>query len=309
MSKILRTERLTLRPVKAGDEFDFSEICSNATAMRYLPSLVHHSADETAAWIDLKISKAGACLWAIFLVEGDSPIGFVNYLGETRIPGMGYVIHPDYWGQGYAPEACRAVLDYGFEQLGFDRVELWIDETNAASHRVAQKLGFKIKGRIPLNYAHQNDYHYMVVYGLRAEEWLASHAKQASVSNPGTTLFRAEPVLFVRDVLVAAHYYRDCLGFHIDFIYGEPPRHAAVWRGDWTGSGVTIQLSKTDNDLDLSRSAYLYVFTDTKLDALFADFRKREVEIVSPPTDQPWGLREFSVRDLDGHLLIFATSH
>ena len=56
MSVTLFTERLLLQPVAAGDQFDFFEICSDAKAMRYLPSAVHHSAEETAAWIESKIN-------------------------------------------------------------------------------------------------------------------------------------------------------------------------------------------------------------------------------------------------------------
>jgi ribosomal-protein-alanine N-acetyltransferase len=59
---------------------------------------------------------------------------------------MGYIIRRDFWGQGLTAEACRAALGYGFDVLGLDRVELWIDTTNYASQRVAQKLNFRVKG-------------------------------------------------------------------------------------------------------------------------------------------------------------------
>lgn len=90
----------------------------------------------------------GAVLWAICLRDTNEIIGHVHYLGETRLPGMGYIIRRNHWGKGIAPEACRTVLPYGFEELGYDRIELWIDAPNYASQRVAQKLGFRLEGRI-----------------------------------------------------------------------------------------------------------------------------------------------------------------
>ena len=58
---------------------------------------------------------------------------------------------------------------------------------------------------------------------------------------------------------------------------------------------------------EIQPSAYLYIFTDNRIDELCADYRDRGVEIVSDPEDEPWGIREFSVRDLDGHRLVFGT--
>ncbi len=305
MTKTLTTNRLTLRPVTSGGDYDFYTLCSDAQAMRYLPSPPHSSAAETAAWIASKITLEDAYLWAIFLKEGEQPIGFVNYLGGTRIPGMGYIIHPDYWGQGIAPEACRAALDYGFAHLGLDRVELWIDETNAPSHRVAQKLGFAVKGRVPVKFSHQPVYHYMLVYGMRAETWRAGLAPAVQAK---TEIFRVEPVLAVRDVGQAAVFYRDQLGFAIDFLYGDPPIHAAVSRGEWTGSGATIQLTQAEQGEQQPPAGFLYLFTDTTIDALCSAYRERGVPIISEPQERPWGMREFAIRDLDGNLLNFSAS-
>jgi len=182
-------------------------------------------------------------------------------------------------------------------------VELWINEANTASQRVAQKLGFAIKGRIPQKYAYEEAHHFMLVYGLLAAEWREEPEGQPHRSG----LFSVEPVLMVEDVSETAEYYRDRLGFQIDFLFGEPANHAAVSRGDWTGSTVTIQLTRLPEGRRLEPAGYLYIVTDTRLDALCQDYRAHGVEIVSDPQDQPWGMREFTIRDLNGHLLVFAT--
>jgi ribosomal-protein-alanine N-acetyltransferase len=313
MSEVLHTERLILRPFAADDRDEvagrFFSILSHPRAMRFMPTPPHQTVADTEAWMDAELSGQGAHGWAIHLRDGDPAIGYVNFLGNTRIPGMGYLLHPDYWGRGIAPEACRAVLDYGFDRLALDRVELWIDERNAASQRVAHKLGFRLKGRIAQKYTHESAYHFMLIYGLRATEWQAAPDPPAptSAQPEAATLFRAEPVLMVHDVAASAAFYRDRLGFHVDFLYGDPADHAAVSRGDWTGSLVTIQLSSVPPERDLTPAGYLYIFMDTRLDELYDDYRARGVDIVSEPADRPWGLREFAIRDLDGHTLVFAT--
>jgi len=85
------------------------------------------------------------------------------------------------------------------------------------------------------------------------------------------------------DVSETAEYYRDRLGFQIDFLFGEPANHAAVSRGEWTGSTVTIQFTRLPEGRRLKPSGYLYIFTDTRLDALCQDYRANGVEIVTDP--------------------------
>ncbi len=281
---------------------DFFPILRESKNMRFMPTPPHQTAAETKAWMDAEMSREGAHLWSIGLRDGTRVIGYVNFLGETRIPGMGYLVDSSYWGNGFAPEACRAVLGYGFEQLEYDRVELWINEHNAASLRVAQKVGFNLKGRIPAKYRYETTHHFMLVYGLLAREWQGGTALEQAAS---TSFFGIEPVLMVHDVLKSARYYRDVLDFAVDFVYGDPPDHAAVSRGDWTGSMATIQLTRVSADRTLTPSGYLYIITDTSLDELSDVYRNRGVEIVTEPEDRPWGMREFSIRDLNGHVLVF----
>lgn len=302
MIPILHTTRLRLRPFSADDLPHLHAMFSSDAAMRFMPTLPHQTEADTQAWLSADMSRNGARHWAITKKGDDTPIGYVNFLGETRIPGMGYMIHPDHWGQGYAPEACRAALDYGFAEIGYDRVELWIDENNVASQRVAHKLGFKLRGNISQKYSHETTHHMMLVFGMLAETWRGEVAQHDTAR-----LFHVEPVLMVHDVAASAHFYRDTLGFQIDFMFGEPPDHAAVSRGEWTGKIVTIQLSRVDAEREITPAGYLYIFMDTNLDKLCEQYRERGVEIVSEPTNQPWGMREFAIRDLSGHLLVFAT--
>ena len=299
---VLHTERLQLRPVDLDrDAAAFHRIYSHAQAMRFMPTPLHGSVDQTRASLQWDVSQKGAHLWAIEDKVSGELIGQVNFLGATRFPGMGYIIHPDYWGQGYTVEAGRAVLDFGFETLGYDRVELWIHENNAASQRVADKLGFRVRSRFAQKYPHGAKPHRMLVFGLLVSEW---HGIE--VSTTAVTLLAAEPVLMVHDVARTAAFYRDKLGFHIDFLYGYPPQHGAVSRGEWSASLVTIQFTRAAQEHEIQPSGYVYIFMGAGLDTLYAEAAAQGVEIVDAPENHPWGRREFTIRDCNGHTLVFS---
>lgn len=304
MTKILETERLILRPMTLDDMPAMFEIYSDVRAMTFMPTLPHQTLAQTQAAYQYNMSSQGAVQWAICLKGTDKAIGHVHYLGQTRIQGMGYILHPDYWGQGITTEACRVALDYGFNNLGYDKVELWIDEKNNASSRVAQKLGFNAKGQLVLKYSHETEQHISVVWGLRQDEWVSSDSKKKEYP---TRFFSVEPVLSVYDVVATADYYRDILGFNIDFLYGKPATHGGVSRGEWSGSMVSIQLSKVASGQEIIPSGHLHIRVDSLIDKLVEEFHAKGVEIISEPEDKPWGFREFTIKDLNGHILIFGT--
>lgn len=120
-------------------------------------------------------------------------------------------------------------------------------------------------------------------------------------------LFGIQPVLQVDDLPAAIAYYRDVLGFAVDFVDGEPPVHARVSSGDRErGYAVRLRLVPRGRiDLREGRS-YDMIHVGADIDGLFEKYRAAGVTVVSPPTDQPWGLRDFRIVDRDGHLHCFA---
>lgn len=272
-------------------------IYSDEETMRFLPYPPHTTLQQTADRMQEDAAREGAHLWSIQEKISGDRIGLVTFLGETRFPGMGYVIRRDRWGQGLTAEACEPVIDYGFSQLGYDRIELWIDERNTRSQGLARKLGFTPKGRIHQKYAHRKAPHFMLIFGRLAAD---------SGGAPETRFFRADPVLAVPDILRTTAFYREVLGFHVDFLYGDPPNHAGVSRGEWSGNTVRIQFSLASRVANSSPAAYLQLFVDEHLDALYAHYRDQGVEVLAEPEDKPWGLREFAIRDCNGFVLVFA---
>ncbi len=127
------------------------------------------------------------------------------------------------------------------------------------------------------------------------------------VTAEGHELYGVEAVLFVPDVAATLAFYRDVLGFNVDFASGSPPVHARVSSGDPASPATArIRFELTAAPLAAARSCYLYVYVGRALDDLFAAYRDRGVEIVGGPKDRPWGLRQFEVRDCNGYSLTFS---
>lgn len=85
--------------------------------------------------------------YGITLKGADKVIGSIDFPhrhGDKTLE-IGYLLHPDYWGQGIVPEAGRAMLKVGFELLGLDKIILICYDYNKQSQAVARKLGFTLE--------------------------------------------------------------------------------------------------------------------------------------------------------------------
>lgn len=143
-------------------------------------------------------------------------------------------------------------------------------------------------------------------------DWMALRTAAASVPTkmipepPAARIHGAVPIFFVRDVTRAASFYRDRLGFDIDFLYGQPPFYGSVSRG---GACLHLRFVGEPNFAELAASEcglVLASFEVTGVKALFAEFVARGADIVQPLTRQAWGGLTFHVRDPDGNVVSFA---
>jgi RimJ/RimL family protein N-acetyltransferase len=143
---ILHTERLTLGPASAAHAEAFIAFCATE-ASRFIGG----PAPRRDAWEGAAI---GAGLWALrgygpFWVSlGDEPIGRVGiYHPDWRAePELAWAIYPAHQGQGFATEAALAARDWAYQAHGFAPLVSLIDAENAASIRVAEKLGAHEEG-------------------------------------------------------------------------------------------------------------------------------------------------------------------
>lgn|SRR5262245_725943 len=115
----------------------------------------------------------------------------------------------------------------------------------------------------------------------------------------GISLRDAATVFVVRNVDESVAHYRDVLGFRVEFRYGEPAFYAGVERG-----GVIIHLqAATDTARQLGQAA-IYIFV-TGVDALYEELRSRGALVLGAPENYAYGMRDFTITDLDGNELVF----
>ena len=126
---------------------------------------------------------------------------------------------------------------------------------------------------------------------------------------PRPALVGAEPQLFVADIKASCDFFTQRLGFAIVFVYGEPPFYAQVKR-----DGARLNLRCVDAPLIDSAlreresllSASMTVATAEEIKQLFLEFQSAGVVFHQTLRAEPWGARNFIVRDPDGNLLLFA---
>jgi GNAT superfamily N-acetyltransferase len=109
----------------------------------------------------------------------------------------------------------------------------------------------------------------------------------------------SEPIFPVADVVAAVRYYRDVLGFEKDWVWGEPPDFGGV---RWGKVGAMFALQSGP---DSKVHGQWHSFFVEGIDALYSLHRRNGASIYSPLEAKPWGLREYTVRDLNGHYLRF----
>jgi ribosomal-protein-alanine N-acetyltransferase len=144
----LRTERLILRKWQASDLEPFADLNEDPEAMRYFPNtLTRKGSDDLARAISAHIDRRGWGLWAVEVVGGPRFVGFVGLsepgFGAHFMPAVevGWRLAREHWGHGYATEAARAAVEFGFGTLGLDEIVAMIVPANAPSRRVAERLG------------------------------------------------------------------------------------------------------------------------------------------------------------------------
>jgi catechol 2,3-dioxygenase-like lactoylglutathione lyase family enzyme len=119
----------------------------------------------------------------------------------------------------------------------------------------------------------------------------------------------AEPQLFVADIEASCEFFAGKLGFVTAFTYGEPPFYAQVKRDGARINLRWVAQPLMDEDLRVREqllSASLTVATPEEIKALFLEFQAAGVTFFQTLKREPWGARDFIVKDPDGNLLLFA---
>ena len=146
----LETENLILRPFKDDDVDDYFGVMDSPEVRRWLhipESLDRSDAWQQMAWFVGQWELRGTGHWALEEKKSGQFVGRAGLHRPERHdwPGVevGWLLHPDYWGRGYATEAGAAAVRYGFEDLQVDKLFSCILPENHRSQAVAKRLGFE----------------------------------------------------------------------------------------------------------------------------------------------------------------------
>ena len=156
------TERLVLRPHRADDVDDLLVFHSDPEIVRYVPWEVMDR-DQVAAFVEKRMTLLTAAedgTWVVYAIELPTPegAGDGHVVGEVLlkresaehgIAELGYAVSAHVQGQGIASEAVVAMLELGRAAFGVRTVHAVVDERNAASIRLLDRLGFALDGPHP----------------------------------------------------------------------------------------------------------------------------------------------------------------
>jgi RimJ/RimL family protein N-acetyltransferase len=169
----LETERLTLRMWREETDFaEYARLCADPEVMRHLGGKPFTPLE---AWRHMSFMVGhwhlrGYGHWAVEEKASGRMVGRLGFLNPHGWPGfeIGWTLARESWGKGYATEGARRALSYAFTELGQDHVISLIHRENAASIKVAERLGERVEGEtevlgIPV-----------LIYGLSRADWDAA---------------------------------------------------------------------------------------------------------------------------------------
>lgn len=150
IAPVLTTSRLLLRPWADADREPYAQMCADLDVMEHFPSTL--TATQSSEMIDSMIAswtQRGFGLWACERRDTGEFIGYVGLSSPryeahfTPCVEIGWRLAHQHWGHGFAPEAARVALDWGFTQLDLpdDRIVSFTTTRNVNSQRVMQQLG------------------------------------------------------------------------------------------------------------------------------------------------------------------------
>ncbi|MCA1618679.1 MAG: GNAT family N-acetyltransferase [Acidobacteria bacterium] len=179
--KTLGTERLVLRMFREEDLEEYSAMAADPEVTRYLgdgSTLSRADAWRQMAMILGHWQLRGYGMWAVEESATGRLAGRIGFFNPEGWPGfeLGWTLAREFWGRGYATEGARAALEYGFTEMGRERVISLIRPANAPSVRVAERLGERLEGSVELSGGEA------LVYGLTRDDWLATRREGKLVS-------------------------------------------------------------------------------------------------------------------------------
>lgn len=145
---IIETERLLIREFTEDDVEEFGKIITDKETMKFFPS--PYKKGDVIKWIRFCIESyrsLGHSFWAVIRKKdnrflGDCGITIQSIDGE-KLPEVGYHFNKEFWGKGYATEAAKACIEYGFKNFNYPSLYSYMTKDNTPSQCVAKRAGME----------------------------------------------------------------------------------------------------------------------------------------------------------------------
>lgn len=177
----IATQQLRLREFEARDLESLSELYQLEETSRYESWGSHASIDETrgllAYWLSTQAARPRTEY--NFAIDKDDrfigliglELGFGTETDDPRAGFVGYRLHPECWGQGFATQALLGLLEFGFDELHLHRIHSGCVVSNAASIQVLRKAGFREEGRSRESFPIDDAWYDYLTFGVLRSEW------------------------------------------------------------------------------------------------------------------------------------------
>jgi RimJ/RimL family protein N-acetyltransferase len=173
----LETERLILRKMTPNDVETIFAYASDQEVSRYTIWDMHRSVEDSRAFLEHVLGNyergEGSADWGIVYKGDGRLVGTcaIQLGADNACAELGYVIHREYWGRGLVPEAVRAMIAFGFERMGLNRIEARCIVENTASSRVMEKAGMTYEGTLRQREFIKGAYQDMKLYAILKSEF------------------------------------------------------------------------------------------------------------------------------------------
>ena len=186
MTVELETERLLLRPWRETDLEPFADLCADSEVMRYFPAVL--SREESKALIERAVTKTrddGFCFQPVEEKASGRFLGFVGLsrpvwdLPFTPCVEIGWRLARTAWGQGFASEAARTWLRFGYETLDLEEIVSFTAVQNTPSQAVMRRIGMRRDEADDFDHPLIGEGHPLrphVLYRLPRTDWIRSLA-------------------------------------------------------------------------------------------------------------------------------------
>lgn len=171
------TEKLTLRPLQLADAPSIQQLAGDKDVASTTLSIPYPYPDGAAESFIManheRYNRGFGSTFALISNETNELVGCIgmHIVSDYHRAELAYWIGKPYWGQGYATEAARQMLEYGFNELKLNRIWAAAMARNPASSMVMQKIGMKYEGKLIQHIRKWEEYEDLVYYGTTKTEY------------------------------------------------------------------------------------------------------------------------------------------